>query len=360
MTSQPQDLVITGVGLRCSVGQNAIQSCASIRAGISRFIEWTHFGMAFGEEGVLVVGAPLAPDPGDHSWIEKARDLTLQPLYECLWNASLHENRPGGRPPRVTLYLGTPPLDREGVDPDDAAGYAEAADQPDWVPIPLERVVRIEEDTCAVLRLLNTARSDIVEGRTDVAVVGGFDSHLQSEHLYSLFDLDRLKTAMSPSGLVPGEAGGFVAVETVSHARARGVTALGRLYSLEVDETSEGYDLEAPTTGDRLAAVLARVVAGARCDVKGIRRVLADLNGERWRFLEWAFADARALQGLAKDCRVLHPADCIGDVGAATGAVLLTVAVRAFQRGYAQSNALILATSSDTGARAAACVSPTS
>jgi 3-oxoacyl-[acyl-carrier-protein] synthase-1 len=50
---------------------------------------------------------------------------------------------------------------------------------------------------------------------------------------------------------------------------------------------------------------------------------------------------------------LLHPADCLGDVGAATGGVLLGLAARAFERGYALASRALLFVASDDGARAA-------
>jgi 3-oxoacyl-[acyl-carrier-protein] synthase-1 len=86
--------------------------------------------------------------------------------------------------------------------------------------------------------------------------------------------------------------------------------------------------------------------------------VLTDLNGERWRFLEWALASSPALLGLPPDWRLWHPADCFGDVGAATGAVHLCLAARAFERGYAVGDGVIIFNAAETGERASLCVHP--
>ena len=86
--------------------------------------------------------------------------------------------------------------------------------------------------------------------------------------------------------------------------------------------------------------------------------IINDLNGERWRFLEWGMADARALSGLPPNRRLWHPADCFGDIGAATGAAHLCLATRAFRRGYAVGQAILVCNTSDGGERAATLVFP--
>jgi hypothetical protein len=56
------------------------------------------------------------------------------------------------------------------------------------------------------------------------------------------------------------------------------------------------------------------------------------------------------LQGLR---RLWHPADCLGDVGAATGGVLMAVLGRSFQRGYAPADRALLWAGNDEGQRTA-------
>ena len=105
-------------------------------------------------------------------------------------------------------------------------------------------------------------------------------------------------------------------------------------------------------------AMKSQAVADAPGGPGRIYRVINDLNGERWRFLEWALACNPALSALPPDFRLWHPADCFGDIGAATGAAHICLAVRAFARDYAVGDAILIANTSDTGERAALCVYP--
>src|SRR5258708_6099574 len=84
-------LVVTGIGLRCAVGQGARQSCASVRAGVSGFVSWPHAPLPSGDEdgSFGVIAAPVSPDLGDRSWVAKFPALATQPLLEALWMAGL-------------------------------------------------------------------------------------------------------------------------------------------------------------------------------------------------------------------------------------------------------------------------------
>ena len=81
--------------------------------------------------------------------------------------------------------------------------------------------------------------------------------------------------------------------------------------------------------------------------------VWCDLNGERYRFFEWGLAKMRANDVLAADVQVCHPADCVGDVGAATGALLMACAVHDFARDPDAREHALLFCGADDGRRTA-------
>jgi 3-oxoacyl-[acyl-carrier-protein] synthase-1 len=84
--------------------------------------------------------------------------------------------------------------------------------------------------------------------------------------------------------------------------------------------------------------------------------VLCALNGESYRSFEWGLMRARLGAALGDVERLVHPAASLGDVGAATGGVLVACVVKALGRGYAASDAAVVWASSDGAGRAAALV----
>ena len=81
--------------------------------------------------------------------------------------------------------------------------------------------------------------------------------------------------------------------------------------------------------------------------------VLCDLNGESYRNYEWALARTRAADCFTGDLDLVHPADCWGDIGAATGALLLAYAAEVYANGYTSADAALPWTASESGNRAA-------
>jgi len=83
--------------------------------------------------------------------------------------------------------------------------------------------------------------------------------------------------------------------------------------------------------------------------------VYCDINGERYRTEEWGFALLRVQERL-RSTTYKTPVGDYGDVGAATGALLLILAVQAWQRGYSGGDLSMVWSSSDRGLRSAAVV----
>ena len=64
--------VITGIGMRSAVGNDAVQTAAAVRAGIARFEAWEPGMIVDNAPGVL--GAALPDKYGDLPWLEKVEE----------------------------------------------------------------------------------------------------------------------------------------------------------------------------------------------------------------------------------------------------------------------------------------------
>ena len=91
---------------------------------------------------------------------------------------------------------------------------------------------------------------------------------------------------------------------------------------------------------------------------------ICDLNGERYRALEWGFAQTRALADLSWQDggpgtgETWHPADCLGDSGAGSCAICAVWAIEAIRLRYSITKEVLLWGASDGPLRAAAIVAP--
>jgi 3-oxoacyl-[acyl-carrier-protein] synthase-1 len=238
------------------------------------------------------------------------------------------------------------------------AAFKEDVEERTLFAIDVPEVHVIAGGNAGVMLALQQAAAALAEGRHRVCVVGGVDSLLHTPFLDHLDEEGRLKTAATAGGLIPGEGAAFVVIEPDQPGAASRAHTLARFTPPRFAKESESPDGKNPGRGSAAAQVLRQTVADALCPPGRIHRVLTDLNGERWRFLEWALASNPALVDLPPDWRLWHPADCFGDTGAATGAMHLCLAVRAFERNYAVGDGIVIFNASETGERASLSVHP--
>lgn len=349
------EFAVTGVGLRCSVGQDGPRALAAVRAGISRLAEWPAPGSG-GEDSVAVAAAAVYPDLGDLGWTEKFADLATQPLLEALASAELGDIASSASQARWGLFLSLPARDRAGVDPDDAGEFERVLEERDLFPFPVPHQTLVRRGHASVLLAARQAVTAMAEEGLHFCVVGGVDSLLHTGHLAALEEQRRLKSGDCPVGLFPGEAGAFFVLEPVESARARGAKPLAILAPVAAEMESDPSDDSGPNRGRAMASVLRKALARGGCQPAVITKLLVDLNGERWRFVEWALAQDPALAELPPDRAMWYPADSLGDVGAATGAAHVALASLALRGGHTRGSAVLIANSSDTGERAAACL----
>ncbi len=367
--SAPLQLVITGVGAVSPVGLSAAATCASLRAGIARLQELesgTVAGSLFDRQPVVGGRVPLerfAGDPLEWQWPGHERFVAAEPphperlvaagsqrlielavpaLRECAQAAGLAAASAQGP---VAIYLG---LD----DADDPQPVAAAVMEALGPPAGRPAVVPVTAGRAAALVALRRAAEDLLRGQVAAAIVGGVDSLVRPEVLLRLEERGQLKGPQRQQGVIPGEAAAFVCLETAGAAAARGATPLAAVMGVgAVPEPTTGTD--EPNRGEGLTTALrkARQYAGR---LSAPPLAVCDLNGDRYRATEWAMASMRAFADLHGDEDLWHPADCIGDSGAASGALCLVWATAALRKAYATSDRVVVWGASDTAARAAA------
>jgi 3-oxoacyl-[acyl-carrier-protein] synthase-1 len=356
-----EDIVVTGMGALTALGNDAVQTAAAVRAGLVRFADWQPTGGA-AEDDMGVVAAVLPDGLADGPWVGKAAALTEHPVHEALWQAQLFDMADVRRRQsafRFGAYIACPYADRLGVSVDAYRLFAVEARQHCVSPARADHVQIVAADHAAGLMAVAQAAEDLRRGEIDVALVGGLDSLLDSGFLREMLLDGRLKSADVPAGLIPGEAGATLLLETAVGARRRGVTALGTVGAVAQDREATPLRPEAPIEGRALSRAVAKAIELCGGPAR-LHRIITDLNGERWRSLEWALVETRVLGGLPRAWELWHPADCVGDVGAASGVLHLVLALRAFARGYGGPDGILLTAASQRGERAAMTVFPAS
>jgi 3-oxoacyl-[acyl-carrier-protein] synthase-1 len=338
-------LVITGVGMVTAVGHDALVTTTSIGADIAGLQEIPQPT----RHGKQLVGAPIVAC-GDR-FVREARLWELAAL--AAKEALEHSEAQGA------------PLDRArcGVmwvlASDTRAGYSArsshrlrpaflrhcnlTAGDRHWIDIPMGHA--------GALVALEQASAFIRREELHACLIGGVDSLIQLRVLRWLEAEDRLKHASYTDGLIPGEASAFFLVEPEPEAHRRAARPLARVKGVGVSHESATIVSNEPCRAVGLTTALRNALEAADRDATDIDVVYCDLNGESYRAREWGMASTRI--GVSSPVALMHPADCIGDVGAAAGALLLGLAAMSAEDQESKSSSVIVFAGSESGERAA-------
>ena len=339
-------IAITGMGLVTPVGLKADVAIAAMRAGISRLGELPYLDIEVDEdEFAPVIGAevPVIPE-GQHGTAKLVR-LAAHSIADAIGDAKL-ENKTV-----VEVFLGTAgdkPAERV------LSQTQELMDAlTDAIPSGLEirSVNMLPVGRAAALQAIRAAAQLISAGEVQVAIAGGVDSWAQPRSLLWLRQENRLREFPKRTGILPGEAGGFLVLETVPHALSRGASIQAVITSAA--GRSQAALEDQPEDGRALAEALKSAVQGID-DPHAL--VVSDFNGERYRAHEWMLAVPKGMWRY-ETLRHWHPAEYIGDTGAASGVVTTAWAAQALHRGYAKTPHVLVWGGSDEGAREALMVS---
>ncbi|MBE0543993.1 MAG: hypothetical protein IH623_21835 [Verrucomicrobia bacterium] len=366
------ELSITGVGAVTPVGLSAQATCAALRAGVARMgtvassqveAEFGGIGPATGGRVPLewLRGGPEVEEwPGhEHFEIEPpspaelfipdgpARLVALAvPAAHEAWSGTGRGVNP---PPNWGLFIG---LAEAESGKELLRGLVDSF--PSWRPSSGEV---INCGRASALVALHRAVAEIASNRIAGALVGGVDSLLRPSVYESLTEAGQLRDADdNPEGIYPGEAAAFIALEK----RPVSGRIFARLLSTgTAEEPTAGT--EQPNRGEGLTAAI-RSARAATPHLKDRPLVICDLNGNRYRALEWGLALIRALgdlrwrEGKAPSDEFWHPADCMGDIGAASGILNCLWAVESLRKGYAGTSQVLVWGASDTSPRAASII----
>ena len=201
------------------------------------------------------------------------------------------------------------------------------------------------------------AAEELRAGKSERILVGCVDSLCATSWLMAVRDEGILKDAITPEGIIAGEAAGAVLLELESTARKRNAAVLAVLSAWgRGTETGSWYG--APlATGRGLTDAFYQAFSSLDYGGKSIATIIVDLNGERHRALDWAYAEGRIFSDEAEQERELrHPSFITGDCGGAMAAVILADAIGRLTFHPRFTGRIALATSDQSGARRVICL----
>lgn len=327
-------IAIIASGMVTGVGLDAHSSCAAIRCAIDNFSE-TRF-MDQGGEWIIGSQVQLA-----QSWrgLPKLVHMVAPAIRECL---ALARNIGAEKIPLLLCVAEKERPGRlEGLDDqllEDVQAELGVRFHPRSAVIPRGRVA----GGLAMIEASNLIHRE----RMPLCLIAGVDSFLIAPTLAAYEEKARLLTSQNSNGFIPGEAGAAV---LVGGGWAADLLCLGIGTGQEISTVAS----EEPLRADGLVQALRGAFADANKTMADVDYRITDTNGEQYFFKEAGLAVARTLRVTKEQFEIWHPADCIGEVGAAVGPCVLGVGLMAARKDYAPGPSPLCHFSSEDGDRVA-------
>ena len=333
---------IVALGARTVVGLRPETAAAAVRAGINRVREHP-FLVDDADEPLRAAYDPKLPE--DMPGLERMIALAEHCLHQLA--ASL----PVQGELALPLLLATP---------EPRPGFSAADEQQlerrltrAYGALRLHSVRTVARGHAGGLEAMHVAMQLLASGAHEACVVGGAESWLEPRTLAWLASRRRLAVSGARSGFFPGEGACFALVLSHAARRSLGVPSLASMRSTGVATEQASLLGRLDNLGHGLTAAVREACGGLGGASELVDEIYCDLDGESYRAQEWGLAILRTHAWLRDPAGHITPADCWGDLGAATGTALAMLPVAAWQRGYARGPRALLFAGSDSGRRAA-------
>jgi len=324
---------IVAAGMLTPVGANADMTAASVLAGISAYQASDILNRQFNPMTLAMVPEDALP-PLDDTLAKLGLTGRQQRLLRLATPAlqQLLEHLPA---PVPLMLCGPEKIPgRHSVISDKFLQYLAAQTQ---APIDLANSYVFPDGRAAGLYALESAMLMLEQGKCQQVLVGGIDSYIDLHLLASLDKDERVLAEGVMDGFVPGEGAAFMLLQSaVTNNRVK-------VFPPGIGEEVGHRYSQQPYLGDGLAGAVSEALTDA--EVQPARTVFSSFNGENFSAKEWSVAALRNREFLDPDNQLIHPADCYGDLGAATVPVLMILASLGMIKGYYTAPSLVWASS---------------
>jgi 3-oxoacyl-[acyl-carrier-protein] synthase I len=337
---------VVALGATTPIGRDAWSSAAAVRAGISGFNQHPFMIDGAGEP----MRAAFAP------WLDI--DLTGPERFETLVFPAIDQALTpladrATRTPRLAVSLALP-LSRPGLP--SSLGPALSSGITRRYGGMFAAVAQVPKGHAAGIVGLDAALIKLKDGTCDACIVAGVDSYLEPETLEWLEANDQLHGAgplNNAWGFIPGEAAGAVLLMGDEAMNQLGCEPLAELVSIGHGLEHNRIKTETVCIGEGLTQAFQNALMALPSQAK-VTDIYCDMNGEPYRADEFGFATVRTASGFVEAGDFEAPADCWGDVGAASGPLFVSLAAVAHEKGYAKGSITMAWASSESGERSAA------
>lgn len=334
MSSAP--LAIVGSGMVTAVGLTAASACAAIRCGINNFQE-TRFIDSAGE---WIIGSEV---PLEQPWRGPAKLARML----CAAVRESHEADASLEPGKTPVIVCVAERERPGRDRELKRRLMEEVSRE--LALPPDSIT-ISQGKVAGVVALREARTMLYAKGHRAVIIAGVDSYLDGPTLAGYERKRRLLTADNSNGFIPGEGAAAIVVKRPVASDEPQLIVAGIGFGIE-KATIDGED---PLRADGMVEAIRNALSDARTSMAALDYRITDVSGEQYSFKEAALAMTRLMRVRKEEFDIWHPADCIGEVGAAAGPAVFNVAWAASKKGYSKGRNILCHFGNDDGKRAAA------
>ena len=322
--SEQQRLYIAGMGMITPVGANTAMTAAAVKAGISGYKSSEYYTQE-GQQPITMTSVPTEIFSQMQVEIDEGRYYSGQ--YDRIIKMAilaLREAVSGQKIEQPIPLILAMPEDLPNltyIDPE--ALRTNLLKQKD-LPLQADMVRYIRTGRAAGIQGLALAQRYLYDLNADYVLIGGSDSHWVYPRLGELDSAQRVLTPVSPDGFAPGEGAGFL---LLTRHPEKAMQRDNHIISLSAPGSGEepGHlSSEQPYQGEGLDQAFKQALTNQ--SAAGIRAIYASMNGEHHWAKEYGVAYIRNKDSFHESVNIEHPADCYGDLGSATGAVLMGLA----------------------------------
>lgn len=217
------------------------------------------------------------------------------------------------------------------------------------LPIDISMSRYFASGRAGVLQTLQLAFQFFEQTSHNYALIGGVDSFVDPATLAFLDAENRVLAEDVIDGFAPSEGAGFMVLARPSKHNDQRV----KLYRPGISSEPGHKYGTAPNLGAGLSGAIAAAIQSGSGGKVGA--VISSMNGESYFAKEFGVSMVRHSRHFSTQWHHHHPADCVGDLGAAFG--MLGLCLGASKAAAMPESQVLVYGASDTGLRSAVCIS---
>jgi len=340
-------LCIVGIGACTSVGLNAVATAAAVRAGISGFEEHPFLLNYEGEPYMLAMVPSI---DSKITGVDRYIALSTFAIHEALSPLPCIESKKH----EVKAIVALPEI-RPGLPNDLGKKLSDHISAQSKDQYAIEDVRIAFNGHAAGLMAIESARKHLANEECEFYLAGGIDSYIDSETLDWVEKNEQLHVPSNAWGFIPGEAACFCLICSVDTANKYKLPVKAQLVAISTANEKNKIKTETVCIGEGLTLAVKGVVSKLPENAK-VDFTICDQNGEAYRADEFGFMSCRLSKYFTDASDYMAPADCWGDVGAASGPLFVNLIISASEKNYAKGPHTLLWTSSEGGERTAVLI----